>query len=79
LLVARTAIVAHADKEEKGCRKVLTGVGFLGSPCVSSSRFRHQNAQNPPSPLVGEVGRGMRGQRCTGMQKITHLSQELYT
>ena len=25
------------------------------------SRFRHQNARTPPSPLVGEGGRGMRG------------------
>ncbi len=53
--------------------------GFFGKPLHVIFRFRHQNAQNPPSPLVGEVGRGMRGQKCTGMQKITHLSQELYT
>jgi hypothetical protein len=32
VLVARTAIVARADKEEKGCREVLTGVGFLEAP-----------------------------------------------
>ena len=25
------------------------------------SRFRHQDAQNPPSPLMGEGGRGIRG------------------
>jgi hypothetical protein len=33
--------------------------GFFGKPLRVIFRFRHQNAQNPPSPLVGEGGRGM--------------------
>jgi len=43
------------------------------------SRFRHQDAQTPPSPLVGEGGWGDEGQRRIGMQNIAHLSQKLYT
>jgi hypothetical protein len=34
--------------------------------------------QSPPSPLVGEGGRGDEGQKRAGMQKITDLSQEIY-
>jgi len=52
---------------------------FFGKPLRTISRFRHQDAQTPPSPLVGEGGRGDEGQRCTGMQNIAHLSQKLYT
>ena len=46
---------------------LLTGVRFLGKPQHFLSRFRHQDAQTPPSPLVGEEGRGdaHRG-RCFG-------------
>jgi len=45
----------------------LVGLGdayrgrFFGKPRCAISRFRHQDAQNPPSPLVGEGGRGKRG------------------
>jgi hypothetical protein len=42
-------------------------------------RFSHQDAQTPPSPRVGEGGRGDEGQKRTGMQNIAHLSQKLYT
>jgi len=52
---------------------------FFGNPLRAISRFRHQNAQNPPSPLVGEGGWGDEGQRRTGMQNIAYLSQKLYT
>ena len=44
----------------------------------SISRFSHQDAQIPPSPLVGEGGKGDEGQARTGMQQTAHLSQELY-
>jgi len=52
--------------------------GFFGKPLHAISRFIHQNAQTPPSPRVGEGGRGDEGQQRTGMQKITDLSQEIY-
>jgi len=52
---------------------------FFGNPLRAISRFRHQNVQNPPSPLVGEGGWGDEGQRRTGMQNIAYLSQKLYT
>ncbi len=52
---------------------------FFGKPLRAISRFSHQDATPPPSPLVGEGGRGDEGQRCTGMQNIAHLSQKLYT
>jgi hypothetical protein len=52
---------------------------FFGKPLRAIFRFRHQDAQTPPSPLVGEGGRGDEGQRCAGMQNIAHLSQKLYT
>ena len=40
--------------------------GFFGKPLHAISRFRHQDAQTPPSPLVGEGGRGLRGDRASG-------------
>ena len=52
---------------------------FFGNPLRAISRFRHQNVQNPPSPLVGEGGWGDEGQRRISMQNIAHLSQKLYT
>jgi hypothetical protein len=42
----------------------LTGAGFLGKPLRAIFRFRHQDAQTPPSPLVGEGGRGDEGQQA---------------
>jgi hypothetical protein len=51
---------------------------FFGKPLRTISRFRHQDAQTPPSPLVGEGGRGDEGQKRAGMHKITHLSQEIH-
>jgi hypothetical protein len=51
---------------------------FFGKPLRTISCFRHQDAQTPPSPLVGEGGRGDEGQKRAGMHKITHLSQEIY-
>jgi hypothetical protein len=38
------------------------------------SPFRHQDAQTPPSPRVGEGGWEDEGQKPTGMQKTTHPS-----
>ena len=38
--------------------------GFFGKPLRNISRFRHQDAQTPPSPLVGEGGRGDEGQKA---------------
>ena len=34
---------------------------FSGTPLRAISRFVHQNAQTPPSPLVGEGGWGDEG------------------
>jgi hypothetical protein len=35
--------------------------GIFGKPLRAIYRFSHQNAQPPPSPLVGEGGRGNEG------------------
>jgi hypothetical protein len=51
---------------------------IFGRPLRAIFRFRHQDAQTPPSPLVGEGGRGDEGQKRIGMQNIAHLSQKLY-
>jgi hypothetical protein len=51
--------------------------GFL-KPLRAIFRFSHQDAQKPPSPLVGEGGWGDEGQKRSGKQKITHRSQEIY-
>jgi hypothetical protein len=53
-------------------------IRFFGKLLRDISRFRHQNAQTPSSPLVEEEGRGDEGQKRTGMKKITDLSQEIY-
>ncbi len=49
--------------------------GFLGKPLRAISRFRHQDAQTPPSPLVGEGGRGMRGKRRGNAANRASLSR----
>ena len=54
---------------EKGAGGMLTGGGFWGSPCVPSSVSRHQDAQPPPSPRVGEGGRGDEGQKARECSK----------
>jgi len=45
---------------------------FGGKPRRAIFRFRHQDAQTPPSPLVGDGGRGDEGQMRTGM--LAHTS-----
>jgi len=40
---------------------------FFGKPLRAISRFSHQDAQPPPSPLVGEGGWGDEGERRTGI------------
>ena len=57
---------------------VEEGGRCFGTPLCAISRFRQQDAQTPPSPRVGEGGRGDEGQKRAGMHKITHLSQEIY-
>ena len=52
---------------------------FFGKPLHSFSHSGLQEAQTPPSPRVGEGGRGDEGQKRTGMQQTAYLSQELYT
>ena len=47
---------AHLWFQVSGC-PTFTG-GFFGKPLHTISRFRHQDAQPPPSPRVGEGGRG---------------------
>ncbi len=49
--------------------------GFLGKPLRAISRFRHQDAQTPPSPLVGEGGRGKRGKRRGNAANRASLSR----
>ncbi len=49
----------------------------FGKPLRAISRFSHQDAQTPPSLLVGEGGRGYEGQRRMRMENIAHLSQKL--
>jgi hypothetical protein len=52
--------------------------GWVFKPLRAIFRFSHQDAQKPPSPLVGEGGWGDEGQKRSGKQKITHRSQERY-
>ena len=42
---------------------------FLGKPLRAIFRFRHQDAQTPPSPLVGEGGWGDEGQKARECSK----------
>jgi len=49
--------------------------GFLGKPLRAISRFRHQDAQTPPSPTRGEGGRGMRGKRRGNAANRASLSR----
>jgi hypothetical protein len=42
---------------------------FLGKPLRAIFRFRHQDTQTPPSPLVGEGGRGDEGQKARECRK----------
>ena len=48
------------------CGRRLTGAGFWGKPLRAISRFSHQDAQPPPSPRVGEGGRGDEGAHAHG-------------
>jgi hypothetical protein len=58
-------------------RDVLALQGqVLGRRLRSLSRFGLQDAQTPPSSLVGEGGWGDEGQKRTGMQQTAHRSQE---
>ncbi len=56
----RHALASHLWFQVSGC-PTFTG-GFFGKPLHTISRFRHQDAQPPPSPRVGEGGRGDEGQ-----------------
>ena len=49
----------------KGVGGSLRGRCF-GKPLRAISRFSHQNAQTPPSPLMGDGGRGDEGKRASG-------------
>ena len=51
--------------------------GFFGKPCVP---FPVSGIRTPNSPFspCGRRGQGDEGQKRIGMQKITHLSQEIY-
>jgi len=48
---------------------------FSGRRLRSFARLGLQDAQPPPSPRVGEGGRGMRGQTRTGMQRRGRVSR----
>jgi hypothetical protein len=69
----------RTDGKEYPLRRSPHRGGFFGKRLRAIFRFSHQDAQTPPSPLVGEGGRGDEGQKRTGMQNIAHLSQKLYT
>ena len=63
-----------------------TGSRFLGKPQHSLSRFRHQDAQTPPSPTRGEGSRGDEGQKRTGalhqrakLSRYTHRTTQSRT
>ena len=43
---------------------------FLGKPRRAIFRFSHQDAPTPPSPLVGEGGRGDEGQKAWERSKL---------
>ena len=47
---------------------------FFRKTLRSSSRFGCPDAQTPPSPLVGEGGKGDEGQKRTGMQQTAWAS-----
>ncbi len=50
---------------EKGEGGMLASVEFSGAPSCCIARFRHQDAQTPPSPLVGEGGREEEGKKAS--------------
>ena len=58
--VFRHALVSHLWFQASGC-PTFTG-WFFGKPLHTISRFRHQDAQPPPSPRVEEEGRGDEGE-----------------
>jgi hypothetical protein len=74
---------AHAGRtpalpaQTSGAR-ALAGSGLLASPGVPSFLSGIRTPKLPLLPQREQGARGMRGQTHTGMQKITHRSQELY-
>jgi hypothetical protein len=52
------------------------GAGFLESPCVPSPVSSIRTPHTPPSPLVGEEGRGDEGQKRLGIQQGKRASGE---
>ena len=50
---------------------------FLGKPLCAIFRFRHQDDQTPPSLLVGEGCRGMRGKRLGNAANCASLPRTL--
>jgi len=58
--------------------RALAGAGWLASPGVPSFVSGSRTPRLPLLPVWEQGARGMRGQTHTGMQKITHRSQELY-
>ena len=74
---------AHAGRtpalpaQTSGAR-ALAGSGLLASPGVPSFLSGIRTPKLPLLPQGEQGARGMRGQTHTGMQKITHRSQELY-
>jgi hypothetical protein len=62
----RHALASHLWFKVSGCPTLYRVVFW--KPLHSFSRFGLQDAQTPPSPLVGEGGRGDEGQKRAGMQ-----------
>jgi len=56
---------ARAPGANLRCARPCRG-GLVGKPRRAISRFRHQDAQPPPSPRVGEGGRGDEGAHAHG-------------
>jgi hypothetical protein len=75
----RTSLIVPKNSSGVRCAPspALSPGRFSGKPLHVIFRSRRQDAQPPPSPLVGEGGRGDEGQARTGMQDIAHRSQKL--
>jgi len=71
---ARAPMMGH--KVERGCPDLAGLRGrFFGKPRRAISRFRQQETQTPPSPLVGEGGWGDEGQQRLEMQQGNRASR----
>jgi len=68
------------NETRRSCQVALDGYRgrFFGSPCVPSPVSGIRTPNLPLLPVWEKGAGGDEGQRRPGMQKITHLSQEIY-